>query len=268
MKTIIFALVLPLCLIGCDNSKSLADLCQEHEDICSEFTQDSWCKAERINVAFARLDLKEKAQDVHKFHLLVAYEDYIKCMSLASQIEHRKLKEKKTYRTNNLLKAKAALAELSDETATSEHPHLLFYHWTRYTDTVALEKFLKMEGSSMLENTTAQYHLATHYVKRDIKKTLALLFHALELYEPGTVLDPEIFQTLTTIFTNKEKYEQAYIWLKIYQEVETDRKEREIAEQSLNLYKEQYGLNGDFLDKVADSTLDKIYDGKFTAPKF
>lgn len=267
MKLIIFSIIIPFLLSGCDNSRNLAEMCKNNQDICTEFGQDSWCKKERIQVAFSRIDLKNTQQDVHRFNLLTAYEGYIKCMALASQIQHIKLKEKTTLRKNNLFKARASLEKLSQETLSSKHPHLLFYHWTRSGNQESLAEFLQMEGSAALENTTAQYHLATHYVKRDINKTLNLLYHALELYEPGTVLNPEIFQTLATIYTNKEQYQQSYIWLKVYYLELTSNKEKKQIEVMLEQYKSVYELDRDFLDDVAESTLDKIYEGSFTSPK-
>jgi hypothetical protein len=187
-------------------------------------------------------------------------------MSLASQIQHIKLKSKTVVRTNNLLKAKAHLAEHTEATMNSNHPNLLYYHWTRRSDEQALAKFLTLEGSKILENPTAQYHLATYYVKRDINKTLGLLFHALELHQQGTEVEVEIFQTLATIFTNKEAYKQAYIWLKVYQLAQKDSNKE--VEDNLALYQQGYKLDGDFLDDVAENTLENILVGKFTSPKF
>ncbi len=253
-------------LLSCDSSKSLADLCKENPKICHEFGKDSWCKRERVDVALARIALKTQKQDLQKYHLLVAYEGYVGCMSLASQIQHIKLKEKTTLRKNNLLKAKAQLAELSAQTLTSKHPHLLYYHWSRELDKRALQQFIQLEGSSELENAISQYHLASYYSKKDITKTLALLFHALELHQPKEKLIPEIFQTLATIFTNKEKPKQVYIWLGIYQ-LATNRKDEQVTFTLQQLAKNNT-LDVDFLDKVAKSTLIKIKQGEFKPPKY
>ncbi len=253
-------------LFSCDSSKSLAELCKENPQICHEFGEDSWCKSERVNVALSRIAVKTQKQDLQKYHLLVAYEGYVDCMSLASQIQHIKLKEKTTLRKNNLLKAKAQLAELSDQTIDSKHPHLLYYHWSRELNENALQQFIQLEGSSKLENAISQYHLATYYSKKDLNKTLGLLFHALELHQPKEKLIPEVLQTLATIFTNKEKPKQAYIWLKTYQLVASS-KDNQVA-LSLNQLAKKHTLDVDFLNKVAKNTLDKIEQGKFKAPKY
>lgn len=266
-KMKLFTLFLSLLLLsGCDGSKSLAVLCKENPQICQEFGQDSWCKRERINVALARIDLKNKKEDLYKYNLLVAYEGYVGCMDLASQIQHIKLKEKTTMRKNNLFKAKAKLAELSDNTLDSTHPHLLYYHWSRELNKSSLAQFLQLEGSAALENSISQFQLATYYAKKDKNKTLRLLFHSLELHQPNEKLIPDTFETLATIFTNQAKFKQAYIWLKIYHLVTT--KHVDQVKNQLEQYQSAYSLDGTFLDKVASNTLANIESGKFKAPKY
>lgn len=105
-------------------------------------------------------------------------------MGLASQIQHIKLKEKTTLRKNNLLKAQAKLAELSDETLDSTHPHLLYYHWTSELDKKALAQFLTLEGSSALENSISQFQLATYYVKKTRIKPYSYYFVHLSYINP------------------------------------------------------------------------------------
>jgi hypothetical protein len=264
LLTLFFSLLL---VVSCDGKKSVAELCRDNPEICQEFGQDSWCKRERIDVALARIDLKATNKDQQKYNLLVAYEDYVGCMGLASQIQHIKLKEKTTMRKNNLFKAKAKLVELAEQTLDSAHPHLLYYHWTRELNKNSLAQFLKLEGSVELENSLSQFQLATYYAKKDKRKTLRLLFHSLELRQADEKLIPEVFETLATIFTNSEKPKQAYIWLKIYQLV-TPKKGNEHITQQLTQYQSAYSLDGEFLDDVASNTLAKIESGEFKAPKY
>lgn len=255
-----------LLLNGCEDGVNLTQLCNDNAEICNEFGQDSWCKVPRIDVALNRIKVQNKNLDGDKYNLLVAYEGYIKCMSLASQIQHIKLKEKTTLRKNNLFKAKASLALLSEQNINSKHPHLLYYYWSRESNDLALAEFLKLEGTAILENSTAQYHLATYYIKRDRTKTLGLLYRALELHEPGTTLSPEILQTLATIFTQNKQYKQAYIWLRTYQ-LSLEKPDKMI-EVSLNNYQQGKDLDADFLDEVANTTLSKIEAGRFTSPSY
>lgn len=266
MQSIFLVLGLSFFLIACEQGPNLADICEKDAEICSVFTPDSWCKNERKNTIFEASSLKNAPTDQKKYILLLSYEAYAKCVAFSTKIEHIKLKEKRTARIKNYLKVKDLIETLSNETKNSNHPDLLFYHWSRYLDENALKKFLAMEGSALLETPTAQFHLATHYSKRDLDKTLSLLFHALELQQPEQVIDPEIFQTLSTIFIDKAKPKQAYIWLKVLLTYQPDNKN--INNKTLTDFSKSYQLDSTFLDKVALSTLEKISAGTFKAPKF
>ena len=255
-----------LLLAGCDTGPNLAKMCEQHQEICNEFNEDSWCKRERIAVGFKNVALKENASDLNKYHLLVAYENYAACMNHASKIEHIKLKEKRTLRIDNYMKAKGKIEALSKETVTSEHPELLYYHWTRHLNKEALAKFLKMEGSGVLETPSSQFNLATYYAKRDPNKTLSLLFHALELYRPNEEVNTEIFKSISTIFEDKKEYKQAYIWLKVLQLHTPD--DETINDKTLKKYIKVFALDAPFLNKVAESTLDKIESGTFKSPRY
>lgn len=265
MKIKLYLLLTLFLLIGCDTGPDLAKICKENPELCNEFIEDSWCKRERVNTIFAKYDLSVQQKDKQKYNLLIAYEDFAACMDHASQIEHIKLKHKKTNRIQNSVKAKERIKELSEETSNSEHPELLYFHWTRYLNERSLSKFLKMEGSSALETPESQFHLATYYIKRDPDKTLDLLFHSLELIKEGNTINKEVFKSLTTIFTDKKEFKQAYIWLKILSLY--DPEDEDISEKSLQDYSQFYKLDAEFLDRVAKATLEKISAGQFTAPK-
>jgi len=266
MKQLKIFYLLPLALFGCDNKVNLARVCTNNPQICAEFKEDNYCKKERKASILAQVNLKNSPDDLHKYESLISYENYAKCMALASKIEHIKLKEKKTTRINNLMKAKARINELSIETKNANHPYLLYFHWSRYLDDNALAKFLKLEGSALLETPESQLNLATYYIKKDPDKTLALLFHALELYKPNSKINTEIFKSLSSIFTDKKEFKQAYIWLKVL--ALYDPKDKNISRKTLQNYSNAYRLDSLFLDKVAKNTLHNIEQGKFKAPKF
>ena len=265
MKHLSPLLLLPLFLAGCDTGPDLAKICKESPVMCEEFIEDTWCRKERVKTIYNNYMLSQTGQDKQKFDLLIAYEEYAACMDHASQIEHIKLKYKKRNRIDNSITAKARIKEISEETLHSEHPELLFYHWSRYLNEGALAKFLAMEGSKALETAESQFNLATYYIKRDPDKTLDLLFHALELQSNDQPVNTEIFKSITSIFTDKEEFKQAYIWLKIL--TLYDPEDIDSSEQGLISFGQFHKLDTGFLDKVASATLDKITDGTFTAPR-
>lgn len=257
--------ILPLfTLIACEQGPNFAELCDKHVEICEEFQEDTWCKRERIAVGFANLDHKLEANDSNKFQQLIAYEGYEKCMAHASKIEHIKLKVKKTIRINNVLKARKKIKELSLATQNSEHPDLLFFHWSRYLNEDSLNKFIALEGNELLEKANRQVNLASYYAKRDPNKTLKLLYHALELTPSGTAIDTEIFKSIASIFAEKTEYKQVYIWSKIL--LLYDPSDESINEATLQSYIKGYGLDAEFLDRVANNTLDKITSNTFVSP--
>lgn len=254
-------------LMACDSRPNFADLCNSHPKICNEFQEDTWCKAERIKVGMSNYAYisEPNKQAENQFNRLLAYEKYAKCMDFASQIEHIKLKHKQTLRIENAQQAKQKIKEISEQTKNTNHPYLLYYHWSRYIDKDALNRFLKMEGSSALENSRSQFHLATHYIKRDHDKTLDLLFHALELHNVGEEVEQEIFKSISSIFAVKQNAKLTYIWLKVAQL--NDPSDKSIKNDMLKSYINGYNLNAEKLNLLAQLTLDKIKTGTFTPPK-
>jgi len=265
MKFFKIASILPFCtLMACEKGPNFAELCEQNPEICQEFQEDSWCKRERIEVGFANLAHKLEAVDSNKFQQLVAYEGYEKCMELASKIEHIKLKVKKTRRINNVIKAQEKIKAIALATRNSEHPDLLFFHWSRYLNDYSLEKFVALEGNELLERPNRQVNLASYYAKRDPNKTLKLLYHALELYPSNAEINTEIFKSIASIFADKKEYKQAYIWSKILNIY--DPKDKNISEKILRSYIKGYALNETFLNKVAHTTLNKVIAGTFVSP--
>lgn len=261
-------LVFPVLLFGCNQPPTISELCENNLDTCQLFTPDSWCKAERKKMIWA-FDIA-KTSDIEKsqYDLLITLENYRECMGYASQIEHIKLKEKKTFRLKNKKHAIDKINEISEATEKSTNPYLLYYHWSRYLNKTSLQKFIRLEGSNELETTELQFFLATYYIKRDIQKTFGLLFHALELYNTDTdiEIDVEIFKSIISLFTDKEEYKQAYIWLKILQLYKPD--DKDITAGTLPYFAKLHKLDNVFLDKVAEATLDKILQGEFIAPHY
>ncbi|WP_206485734.1 DUF2989 domain-containing protein [Thalassotalea sp. G2M2-11] len=267
MKTIHFSMIILLGLLSaCDSAPDYQQLCQDNPEICNELHDDSWCKAERINVGKANLAQKQQPKGIHQFNQLIAYEKYEKCISHAAKIEHIKAKDKKARRIESMMKARARISEIAEQTKGAQHPRLLYYHWSRFLDKQALESFLALEGTKAVETPESQYELATYYAKTDQKKTLQLLFHSLELFDENSTVNNEVFKTLSSIYAEKQEVKQAYIWLKVLQIF--DPEDPDISANTLQNYIDGYQLDAEFLNKVAQNTLDKITSSTFVAPKF
>lgn len=252
-------------LVGCNNNSSLSSICSSSPEICEDFSEDTWCRMERTIVIFSREAHKSKPSEHHKFDLLINYEQYQMCLEKSSKIEHRELKHKQTNRIDNLIKVKTYIEQLTEQTKYSTHPRLTYYHWSRFSDQKALQRFLALEGTSELSNHQSQLELASYYAKRDPQKTLKILYRSLELVTPSTQINNEVFKTLASIFTEKKEFKQAYIWLKVLTLHAPE--DKDFKNDRLSVLGERYQLDTPFLNKVAQSTLNNIQQGTFKSPK-
>lgn len=217
MFRITVTLLLTLLLAGCDflaqfKTVTVASICKEYPHLCKDLNPDAHCRYEKAEIIRTRYAHIKAPSDPLKYQLLLLFEDYKECVSLAAQIEHIKLKEKKSGRVKGMLTAQREIRQLSRDTEESDYPYLMYYHWSRYGSEEALERFLALQGTKQLEEPDLQKFLAEHFVKFDLEKTVEILHHALELYDSGDEVDPEIFYSLSTIYLKLDKFAKAYLW--------------------------------------------------------
>lgn len=242
-------------LSGCSQGISISEICKDRPELCEKFTGGGHCNEERSDLIYKRYDEFRLPSDRNRYKLLVSLEDYTACIALASQIEHIKLKEKKTERMIGYLAAIEETKRVSNLTRASDDPYLLFYHWSRNANQKAIEKFLEFEGTKTLENSTLQYFLATYYSKKDTDKTLELLKYSLELrqseHEP---LHTEVLHTLSSLYYKKEDLKLAYIWAKIADMAGSEN----VKLKELELKVHYQGLNQEILDNRAANLWERI----------
>ncbi len=260
----ILLVVLIFSVTGCDgmSQKSIANICEDESSFCSDLNADSWCRAEKSIIIRARYNDSIEPRDINKYDLLLAFEDYKKCIDKASKIEHIKFKEKQAGRVEGLLTAERELRRLSKETRDSKDPHLLYYHWSRHNNEDALKHFMEYRDSGELETSELQVALASYYTKFDLPKTVKTLQHALELHEKDDEIDTSIFSSLTTIYMKLEKFDKAYIWGLIA--VEHDVQDLDIVQVEALLI--QQGINTKALEERAKSYSKAIDKGQFIRP--
>ncbi len=259
-----FSLIAGLFLLsGCENmfEKSISDICDEYPQMCSDLNKDAWCRAEKSNIIKNRFLNFKQPQDSWKYELLMNFESYKKCITKAAQIEHIKLREKKSGRIVGLIAAEKELQRLARDTAESTDPQLLYYHWSRFGSEQHLDKFLEYRDSGLLETPELQIALATFYVKNDLDKTIQSLLHALELYQEDDEVDPEIFKSLANIFIKKENFSAAYTWGYIARKFEVE----ELDLSQIETLVRQSGGNIDKLKDGAEGYFDNIESGVFRA---
>lgn len=262
MKSLTLAIIAIQLLSGCDTGLTLRQICDEKSELCADMSADGHCNGERMEVIFNRYYEAKLPSDKNRYKLLMKVEKYSDCMAVASQIEHIKLKEKKTSRVDGYIGSVTEIKRLSDQTRSSDYPPLLYYHWSRNGSTPALEKFLALEGSDKLDTPELMFDLASYYVKRDLPKTVKLLYRSLKLLKKDEVANPEIFASLSSIFFTQEKYSYAYLWAKIamlsgLENVNLEELKFEIA---------SLGKTTTALDDLAEQTYQQILDGEFEKP--
>ncbi|MCU4674448.1 DUF2989 domain-containing protein [Catenovulum sp. 2E275] len=249
-------------LTACDSGPTLRQVCEQNQQFCDDLNQDAWCKAERKEVIFGRYNEQQNPTDQIRYKLMLDLESYSTCVEKASHIEHIKLRDKQTGRVKGYITSLKELKRLSDVTKNSTDPYLLYWHWSRNGDETAMQKFLNLRDSGILQTPDLQLKLATYYVKFDRDLTIDTLYHALEIYDGTQVLKPEIFKTLSTLFIKEEKYKHAYVWGKIA-------KEHGIIDIDLAPLKailQNEGNNIASLDQLVTQYSEQIKNGQFIAP--
>ena len=243
---------------------TLRSVCEKEPGLCKDLNEDSHCNLQRRDLIMKRYDEKHLPSDKNKYQLLVDFEKYSKCIELAAGIEHIKLKEKTSTRMVGYMTSLKEIKRLSDETISSDDPHLLYYHWSRNKSDGHLQRFLQAEQENRLETPELQMALVSYYSKRDKEKSIDLLHHALELYPAEPAVDPEIYASLTTMFYKKKDYASAYHWALLAQQSGAFNVEL----QELKIYLEQAQLDHEKIKETAEHTQAQLLLGNFTPPKF
>ncbi len=262
---IIWSLV--LVLSGCDFLKqfqqvTVARICKDYPHLCNDLNPDAHCRYEKAEIIRTRYAHLQTPTDPLKYQLLLLFEDYKECVTLASKIEHIKLKEKKSGRVKGMLTAQRELRQLSRDTEESDYPYLLYYHWSRHGSEDALKRFIAKQNSSELNEPELQKYLAEHYVKFDLEKTVEILHRALELYESGDEIDPEIFYSLSTIYLKLEMFAKAYLWGYIAKDF--DIKELDLGQIEAIVI--QQNKSPGQIESIASRYISDIRSGEFVSP--
>ncbi|ELR63690.1 hypothetical protein C942_03359 [Photobacterium marinum] len=207
-------------LSGCyERHRSTDSLCESYPQICADTNlNDGQCRLQRTKLIWQRYDVLKDPTDIEKFKELKFTYEYQKCLEFAARIEPTELKERKTNRTNALLASYKNIDRLNTELAYSTDPEIIYYRLTQ-GDKSALRQFLLLEGKPEMETPELQLALATFYTDKDKEKTIRLLKHALELYQKGQTIKPEIIQSLATLSHQNKSTDKAYLWAKVGSEL-------------------------------------------------
>ncbi len=250
-------------LSGCDDAPTIREICQEQPQFCADLNQDSHCRVERSVVIFDRVNEAKDPSDDNKFKLITSLEDYRDCVEVIKDIEHIKLKEKKSSRVEGYMNAQKELTRLYRETQDSDHPGLLYYRWSRKNDIQALEQFLALADSEQMQTEQMQFFLATYFVKENTEKTIDHLYKSLEYHQADTPINLEVLTTLSNIFYQQEKYKYAYVWGKVAMLAGAEN----VEFAPIQFQASSQGLDLAALDALAQTTFEQIDEGQFFSPR-
>lgn len=241
---------------------TVSEICDTHPNLCLDLNLDARCRFERADIIRLRYNHKNDTSEAYKYPLLLAFEKYLVCVDEAQYIEHIKRKGKEATRLKGVMTAQRELKRLARETKTSLDPYLSYYHWTRFGDEQAFNRFERYAASQRISDPSLLVALASAQVKTDAKKTVATLYRALRLYDDSDDVDLAIFHSLYTIALDNENYRMAYVWMEVAAEYD----ERMSLEQA-NYLKESHNLPVSILDKIADDIVSALDEGDFDANK-
>lgn len=260
--------LLSLSLSGCFSKpeKNIIEICAEYPQMCKGFNTDAWCRKEKSNIIRTRYAQLQAPSDSKRHALLLQFEDYRDCVNKAAQIEHLEYKDKKNSRVEGLLMAKRELKQLAANTKHADDPALAYYHWSRFQDNQALERFLRYEQEGRLNSAPLLINLAEYYTKVNTTKTIDILLNALALYPPDSDIDPAIFDSLSTIYLAKDKLKHAYVWAYLAKQYRSDKKKKQVQVELSDIKQalQKVGTDVDALEDLAEQYMTEISDGEFT----
>ncbi|MCW8092079.1 DUF2989 domain-containing protein [Alteromonas sp. ASW11-130] len=254
--------ILCIYLTGCGEyfSPKVSEICSTHPNLCSDLNSDSWCRSEKAEIVNHRYRHREPLTAKQQYRLLILFEDYRACITKAAGIEHIKYREKESDRMKGVITAKRELKRLARATKNDPNPYLSYYHWSRFSDDNALQRFMNANRTGKLNTPDLLVALATIEVKHDLNQTRKTLYRALSLYENDDGIDTEVFPTLVTISLEQEKYARAYVWSIVAEEYDAL-----IEGNDRTAWAKRFNLDTDKLEDVADEVIDALEDGSFNA---
>lgn len=241
---------------------SIASICEEHPAMCSDLNPDAWCRAEKADLIRHRFAHQNgMTTGRQKYERLLHLEHYQACIVKAAQIRHIKYRDKEAGRMQGVLTAQDRLKKLKWRTRNDDDPYLSYYHWSRFNDEAALQRFLALAKAGALNHDPALLiALATVQAKQSTQQTRQTLYKALSLYSSDDDINKEVFVTLTTLAIDEQQYGQAYLWARVAHHYD--------GRINISQYKAmatRHAIAAGQLEDKADAIIDALGDGEFDA---
>jgi len=310
-KTIISLLCLT-CLTACnDDEVKLAEACEAVRGLCEEIVSDSACKNERNSVILNEYDIRVRRNRSKIYQQMLALEDLKECTYKQSLIQYvpaemkfpietretqerinkrneyrRSIAERKRMKVDNYHNTLNKIERYNQETAGFLTPHLLYWHWSRLHDKVALGHLIELDEEGRLSGYDMMFFMSMAYASIDPEKVEPTLLRSLEQYPPirytemappkeptryNPYIDEEgrlhysIFRHLTQLYFSKKEYDKSYIFARLL-EMNNDEAVDDFV--ILGYMKNQRRERLGELDQISETIDSWVKDGKFRTLKY
>ncbi|MBY5920348.1 DUF2989 domain-containing protein [Ferrimonas balearica] len=214
MKTLPLMAVMSVTLLsGCDRAPNARDICNDTPALCTDLNTSGWCRHNRAAVIHARYQFQSTADDAHRFNEIVELEQYVECMSnIAQMVSRTPGKSIEQERSLFYLKGLESLESLQKATSKASHPGLSLYHWTRFNDTDALERFLSAESKDQIEGLLLKRLTGIYFTKSNPEKAKRYLLDVVEANPQAARLDQELLTQLGFVMNELGEHQAAFLF--------------------------------------------------------
>lgn len=262
IKHAFLLLIAPLFLAACDRDR-ITRICDDTPQYCQELHADSWCRFERTALIRARKQQSEQPSDAHDYDLLKKLNVYKNCLDPLLSIEYTRRKERKTDKVDAVYHAEQAMTQLAADTADSDYPYLLLWHWQHEGSLKAKARFIKLADRPEMHSPDLQNILATVIMVRDSKAAEQALHFALSLYKEGDTIDNNIIANLLTLVTRQQRYEDVWVWSRVLDQLEH---EENIELARIDGYAQFNASQQQAMQEQVERILTQLKQGQYKVP--
>ena len=322
---ILFLLPALILVTGCDDEITLAKACDGLDGFCEVIKPDSNCRRDREAVITTAFEIEQVNQNPSsqailpqlKYRQLNNLERFEHCSYLQTLIEYKpadvrfagaerlptgefskEVKEKMAAYTQDKIEkkrdklrtyreTKRYLDILSENTADSNDPHLLYWHWSRNHDESAMAKITHQYRMGKIDEYDMLFYIGQYMSRFDKQESKELFLASLEGYpeelytsKKSTVskkleLNPtgddngrihyEVLRSLVKIYFDEEKYDASYVFARVLK-INNDRSAD--IDMIIDYMHKHNRSKLPYHDDLADNVHQALGDGEFAVRNF
>jgi hypothetical protein len=211
--------MLALSLSGCfSDETSIRGICENNPQICDDIKTKGWCKSERTNLIRNRQRQITAPKDQQNlYNSLINWKEFSHCIEAASNIKRRSIEDRDPTKAASFVNSIREIEKLERQTANSQLPQLLYYHWAQSGDDVKIDRLIKLDKNNKLNTTELQLMMSSYYSKFNKFKAANAQYNALALLTQDDFeqLDHSIFASLSTYHYQQKNLKLSYIWAQV-----------------------------------------------------